>query len=191
MLIDSGGYLSIQSALLHPEGITACVAAYPVLDIESRFFTEDYEKTIMGNRMVPLKVLENHLAGTKPGTIVTADSVPLTRNPLAVCIVQHGRYLEFLGKDPILFPLKILEHANNLPLVFIYHGKQDSAVPFEGSVVFVERLKQLQPHAQVLLSLEDGEHGFDAIADLETPWLKEGLAVVARNWSAKKNSANI
>jgi len=188
---NTGGYLAIQSTLLHPQGIRACVAAYPVLDIESRFFTEDYEKIIMGNRVVPTKVLEDHLSDVKPGAIVSADSVPLTRNPLAICIVQHGLYLEFLGREPQLFPLKTLERASNLSFICIYHGKQDSAVPIEGSEVFMKRLKELHPQAQTLLLSEEGEHGFDAVATLETPWLKKGLAAVAEHWPAKKNSANI
>jgi len=181
---SAGGYLALQSALLHANaGIKACIAAYPVIDIKSRFFSEDYPKPMLiFKENVPLGRLEAHIANTKPGTVVTADGWPPERIDLAICAVQRGRYLDLIGKERILFPLENLEYAKNIPAIWVYHGKQDSAVPVEHSISFVKRLKELHPDALVHLTLEEGEHGLDAEVTLSTPWVKEGLEMVKQHW---------
>ena len=60
---SAGGYLSIQSALGSSSGVTvaACIATYPVLDFASRFYSEEYEKVILGAPTLPKEILANHL----------------------------------------------------------------------------------------------------------------------------------
>ncbi|KAK3082289.1 hypothetical protein LTS18_007845 [Coniosporium uncinatum] len=181
---SAGGYLALQSALLHPNvGIKACIAAYPVIDIKSRFFSEDYPKPMLIFREnIPVGRLEAHIANTKPGTVVTADGWPPERIDLAICAVQRGRYLDLVGTDTSLFPLENLERANGLPAIWIYHGKGDSAVPVEHSMGFTKSLRKLRPDAAVQLSLEEGEHGLDAEVSLSTSWIKDGLAIIEGYW---------
>lgn len=59
---------------------------------------------------------------------------------------------------------------------------QDSAVPVEGSISFHDKVKRLHPSANILLTLEEGEHGLDATVNTDTPWLKHGLAWTTRHW---------
>lgn len=70
---SAGGYLSVQSALLHPEvGIKAVIASYPVLDVDSRFFLEAYNKPILGTPQQPVSI-----ASIGAGEVVAADEIDL------------------------------------------------------------------------------------------------------------------
>jgi acetyl esterase/lipase len=97
--------------------------------------------------------------------------------------------LEFLGnKSSDLFPLERLKKlaASNqlsLPPFFIFHGEQDSAVPVDGSRRFASLLQETVPDVNVRLYIQDGDHGFDADATMETLWLREGLAMISRKWT--------
>lgn len=55
-------------------------------------------------------------------------------------------------------------------------------MPVAGSQAFYDKVKQLHPNADVKLTIEPGEHGFDGEATLETPWMKEGLDWVGKFW---------
>lgn len=118
--------------------------------------------------------------------ITEAD--PPNRLELAFSIVQNGRLLDYLGDNPYLFPMKRIENLSSasgsldLPPFFIFHGENDSAVPAEGSRKFVSLLRHRFPDARVRLYIQDGDHGFDADATLETPWLEEGLGLISSNW---------
>lgn len=182
---SAGGYLSIQSALLHPEvGIKAVIAQYPILDVTSDFFSKAYEKSIFGLPQQPKDIAENHIASMKPGTVLAADpSDPPSRLELALAIVQQGRYLELLGEGQRVQPLENLkEFKGRLPFLFLCHGNQDSAVPVEGTKVFEKLLKEVRPDAKAKFAYEDGEHGFDGACTLETSWLMEGLKEVQKAW---------
>lgn len=183
---SAGGYLAIQSALLHPEiKLRAVIAAYPVLDVTSPFFTEAYPKTLFDvtPAMLPPSLVDEHIAKIAPGAVV-ADAAPFPeRNGLAIAIVQTGRYLEMLGGDARLQPFKNLEaFRGDLPFIFTYHGRQDSAVPAEGTERWEELLRKVRKDGKWKVSYADGEHGLDADATLETPWLKEGLEEVEKYW---------
>ena len=182
---SAGGYLSVQSALLHPEvGIKAVMAQYPILDVASDFFKKAYKKPISGLPQQPQDLVENHIASMKTGSVVVADpSDPPSRLGLAFAIVQQGRYLELLGEGPEVRPLENLKaFKGELPFLFICHGNQDSAVPVEGTRMFEKLLREMRPDAKVKFAYEDGEHGFDEACTLETPWLMEGLREVQKAW---------
>lgn len=64
---SAGGYLAVQAALLHGANagveavgvnVRAAISMYGVLDIKSRFFTESYDKTILGVRMLDRGMLD-------------------------------------------------------------------------------------------------------------------------------------
>jgi acetyl esterase/lipase len=180
---SAGGYLSVQSALLHPEvGIKAIIAQYPILDVTSDFYTKAYEKPIFGLPQQPEDLVENHIASMKP-VMVADPSDPLSRLGLAFAIVQQGRYLELLGQGQRVQPLENLKaFKGELPFLFVCHGNQDSAVPAEGTKVFEKLLKEMRPDAKAKFAYEDGEHGFDKVCTLETSWLMEGLKEVQKAW---------
>src|SRR6266487_4875728 len=103
---SAGAYLAVQSALLQPVGtFKAIIGAYPMLDVGSEFFTKNYRKVISGIEPLPTSVVNNHVAAMTPNAIITAAEPP-ERFPLAIAIVQQGRYTEFLGKDPVFFPVE-------------------------------------------------------------------------------------
>lgn len=179
---SAGGYLAIQSGFSQPSGsIQAIIATYPAIDFESKFFSEAYEKSVRGAPMLPTSVLENHLQAMRRGQIITSVDPPERMN-LCLSAVQQGRFPEFLGTDEILYPLRRLEMVDEMPFTLILHGRDDSAVPVEGSVEFAEKARRIYGDEKVLLHTEPGEHGFDDTATLETPWLKECLRHVTDLW---------
>ncbi|KAI2671609.1 hypothetical protein CBS147355_8601 [Penicillium roqueforti] len=186
---SAGGYLAIQLALSYPSEIRAVIAAYPVLDLKSKFYTEAYPKTILGVPNMPNEIIEEHIAAmrTAPLPTVATAADPPDRLKLAFSIFQNGRLLEFLGSEDYLFPMKRVENLAaagglKLPPTFIFHGKQDSAVPFEGSQRFFDLVREKAPDAIVKLHGLDADHGFDFATTLETDWLKDGLEIITGAW---------
>ena len=179
---SAGGYLSIQSGLSQPVGfIKAVIATYPVIDWESKYFTEASEKIVQGAPILPASVVENHLRSMQPGMIITSAEPPW-RVDLCLSSLQQGRIGEFFGTDERLLPLNRLDKVIDMPYILIFHGRDDSAVPIEGSYKFVEKARERFWDDKILLHVEPGDHGFDAVATLETPWLKEGLKHVTKQW---------
>ena len=191
----TGGYLAMQLALSHPSEIHALITAYPMLDLRSRFYTECYSKPIVGVPNMPNKMVDDHLSkwisspADKKAYISAAD--PPNRLDLAFAIIQNGRFLESFGQDRTLFPIERIENLAaigapiELPPTFLFHGKQDSAVPVDGSSRFVELLQFKAPDTKICLYCQDGDHGFDADATLDTLWLKEGLGTITKAWLDK------
>jgi acetyl esterase/lipase len=184
---SAGGYLAILSALQRPDLVKAVIAAYPVTYIDSPWYMEaSTTKSPFGAPQVPQIVLDNYLSDMKsnPGKIVT-EAIPMARMDIAFACLQGGRFGEFLGKEEELFPARIVEKMdgkNKMPYLFVLHGKQDSAVPCEDSVKFVELWASKFGERKVKGVFEDGEHGFDGEATLETEWLKNGLVEVTKAW---------
>ncbi|KAL4906339.1 hypothetical protein BDW74DRAFT_177353 [Aspergillus multicolor] len=187
---SAGGYLAMQLALSYPSQIRAVIAAYPTLDLNSPFYTESYPKPIIGVPNIPVATIEAHLAAVResqrPQIVTAAD--PPERLKLAFSIFQNGRVLDFLGQEPDLFPLqrveKLAEEGSlDLPPLFLFHGEQDSAVQCEGTRRFADLLLRCGIKGEdVRVYIQDGDHGFDSDATLETGWLKEGLAMISRAW---------
>ena len=176
---SAGGYLSIQSGMLQPPGsIQTVIAQYPVLDYDSEFFSTAYKKSILGAPQLPRSILDDHLKTMKPGSVVSACNPPDARRSLSTSCVQQGRFLEFLGDDEMVYPMRRVGKVDgeSVPPMLIIHGKDDSAVPVEGSTKFLERAKEHWGEGKVLLHLEPGEHGFDGALKLEeAPWLQSVL----------------
>ena len=81
-----------------------------------------------------------------------------------------------------LYPLEMLKRVKGFPKVFAYHGRDDSAVEVEQTEAFVKRCGEVLPEGRLLVRYEGGDHGFDKLSGLETPWLKEGLEFVTEEW---------
>ncbi|KAK9851972.1 CAZyme family CE10 [Penicillium brevicompactum] len=190
ILLEKGGYLAMHLALSYPSEIRAIVGAYPILDVESRFYTEAYPKPIIGVPNIPVEVLEAHLSNmrtTHSPTVVTAADPP-DRLELAFSVFQNGRFVELLGADNVdLFPMKRVKALAaagrlRLPPTFIFHGRQDSAVPCEGSQRFVDLVREKLPDASINFHVLDGDHGVDFEATLATDWLHQGLSMITSAW---------
>lgn len=161
-----------------------------MLDLKSRFYTDVYSKPIVGVPNLPNSLIDDHIAAIAARDtpeIPTAEDPP-GRLKLAFSIVQNGRFLEFFGSNnPVLFPMERLQtmHPSSLlqlPPFFIFHGEQDSAVPAEGSRRFISLIREKAPHIATHLHIQDGDHGFDVDATLDTPWLEDGLVMISKAW---------
>lgn len=181
-LIHTGAYLAVQSAITQPAGtFRAIIAAYGMLDMKSPWFTQHFAKHPYGRPMMPPSLVDDHLASMKPGEIISAVSPP-ARADLALATLQYGRYPEMLGNDKSVYPMEMLREVKSFPPLFIFHGREDSAIEVKQTENFVRRLGEVMPGGRVLVKYEHGDHGFDALAGLETPWLKEGLDFVRGDW---------
>lgn len=189
-----GGYLATQLALTYHNDVRALIALYPMLDLKSPFYTTCYSKPIMRVPNRPNSIIDEHVRTLKA---CQSHCESPERLILAFSIVQNGRFLEFFdgGKSEVattnLFPLERLDDRYdadgesgglNLPEMFIFHGEQDSAVPIESSHAFVGKMKAQRPSAKVTFYSQDGDHGFDTFATLETPWLSKGLKSITKAW---------
>ncbi|KAK0948056.1 hypothetical protein LTR29_000580 [Friedmanniomyces endolithicus] len=195
---SAGGYLAFMSALIAPKAIKAVVMHYPMLDLRAPHYTQAYTKHIFDPPVpqIPKAVLDGFLANLK-GNEVVASAVPLARVPLAMSMVQQGRFEELFGSERSLYPIDVLDdgvvsESSRLPAMWILHGKQDTAVPVEGTHKFVEKLREKVPGVQLHVTIEDGEHGFDnhaagsgEAATLETAWVKEGVEFVEKFWPSR------
>ncbi|KAJ5381778.1 uncharacterized protein N7496_004206 [Penicillium cataractarum] len=186
---SAGGYLAAQSMLLHPEvNMAAVILVYPMVHLRDRFWDESYEKPMYGSLHLPFDKVEQHLRELTDGPIVTADErlergAETNRSDIAVRIVQNGKFLDFLGRQSEVFPVENISRATKLPsLIWIFHGKQDTAVPFYGSERFVEELRTEKPGVNVRFEGYDGDHGFDDDAVISEGWMKDGMSEVGKYW---------
>jgi predicted peptidase len=132
--------------------------------------------------------VEQHLRELPDGPIVTVDErlesgAETNRSDLAVRIVQNGKFLDFLGRQSEVFPVENISRATKLPLfVWLFHGKQDTAVPFYGSERFVEELRAQKAEVNVRFEGYEGDHGFDNEETISDGWMKDGMTEVGKYW---------
>ncbi|KAK3670352.1 hypothetical protein LTR78_009806 [Recurvomyces mirabilis] len=190
---SAGGWLAWQSAIYTPKSIGATVLHYPVLDLRAPHFTVAGPKELFPGAPaeLPSHILNDYVAKLKGDEVVGNDE-NLSRFPLVLSIVQQGRFDELFGTDRSLHPLEQVEDGavtSEFPSIWILHGKDDTAVPIEGTRKMVEALQQRGLGEDKLhLSVEAGGHGFDIhapdtneAATLETGWVKEGVSFLMRS----------
>ncbi|KAF4632861.1 hypothetical protein G7Y89_g5253 [Cudoniella acicularis] len=174
---SAGGTLALQSGLTQPQGfIKAVIAGYPGLGLWAPLTAP-----IMGAPTIPPIVLEEYLTNLQPGKIATSAHPP-ERMQIALCMRQQGITGKFYGSNESSYPMKVVQKAHHIPFLFLFHGKNDIAVPAEGSIQFAEFVKERFGSSNIDLRTEAGDHGFDMTATLETPWLKDGLTRVTELW---------
>lgn len=177
--------MAALSAFRQPSAgmIRALILAYPMLDMKSPWFAQAYEKHPMGRPTMPAAMVDDHIAATKPGTLVIVPEDLLARRELAVAIVQQGRYPEFLGTKEEFYPMELLNNVHSFPPLFIYHGLEDTAVSVDGTRDFVDKLRQSVRGAKVVMKLEHGDHGDTGLKpNLEGGWMREGLGFIELAW---------
>ncbi|KAJ6094543.1 alpha/beta-hydrolase [Penicillium canescens] len=187
---SAGGYLAVQLGLSKPSKIRGVVAAYPMLDLKTSFYTEAYPKPIVGVPNLPSSLVEEHLAANRTGGLssVITEADPPERLELAFSIVQNGRFLEFFGRDnPNLFPMDRIESLSAseglaFPPFFYLPRRTGLRSPCRWISKICFFATQKIPNVRLQLYIQDGDHGFDVAATLETPWLKDGLGLVSSDW---------
>jgi acetyl esterase/lipase len=182
---SAGGYLSIQAGLMRPDLVNAVIAAYPMTDLDNPWYAEKgTHKAPFEMPQFPVAVLDSHLSAIMPGKIVTGEFPP-ARMEVAICTLQQGRLLEFLGKDEKMFPLKVIEKMNGdekIPFLFVLQGKEDNAVLATEAEKFVGAWEGKFGKRGIVAIFEPGPHGFDTELEMDEPCLQEGLAGVTKSW---------
>lgn len=162
-----------------------------MLDMSSDYYCKPFDKPIVGVPNFPETAVDEFL-GTNSGKPAITEADPPARLEFALAAVQTGRYQQILGNSPELFPLEMIRETglppningsgSAFPPTFILHGQQDSAVPVSGTEKFVTLLKEVDPTVQLHVAIRPGDHGFDAFATIEEPWLKKGLDFIENAW---------
>ncbi|KUJ17425.1 alpha/beta-hydrolase [Mollisia scopiformis] len=182
---SAGGYISLLSGLMKPQFIKAVIAAYPMTYIDSDWYSKaSTDKSPFGTPQLPRKILDDHIAAIKPGSIVT-KATPPARLPLGMVALQQGLFGELIGSDESLRLEKVLvkkSAGEKMPYLYIFHGKGDSAVPCEQSEQFLKEWKAKFGEDSAIGEFQEGEHGFDGESSLEDEWMQRGLTGVTKAW---------
>ncbi|KAH8665368.1 Alpha/Beta hydrolase protein [Ilyonectria robusta] len=183
---SAGGYLSLHVGLNHPGDIRAVTAAYPAVDVGSPHFTGQYEKRVFGMPPMPRSTLVEHMKSIEDSgrTIVTADDVG-ERGTLMWSVVQHGLFGQFYPPQQTgLFPLLRLDSGDRFPRggVLVWHGKDDTVVPVEGSLKLKQKIESVDPELNFKLVIRDGEHGFDHAVNLQEDWALQAMQDCVNSW---------
>lgn len=162
-----------------------------MLDMRSDYYGKPFSKPICGVPNFSDSVVDEFLGATSGKPPIT-EADPPSRLEFALAAVQTGRYQQILGNDPELFPLERIRKiglpaslggsTSAFPPTFVLHGQEDSAVPVSGTREFVRLLKENDPTLQLHVAIRPGDHGFDAFATIDEPWLKQGLDFIANAW---------
>lgn len=184
---SAGGYLSLHLGLSHPNEIRAVTAAYPLVDAASPHFTGQYTKVVFNQPEVSKETISSYLSETEhqeTKKLVSSDPL-LQRGALMFGLVQHGLFGDLF---PIhqrgLFPLLRLADGARFPRggVLVWHGREDSVVPVEGSLKLQEAASEHDPDLDLRLVLREGEHGFDHSANIDDKWAAEALSSCVTSW---------
>lgn len=138
---SAGGYLAIQSGLTNPDLVKAVIAAYPMTYLDRPWYTvASTDKSPFGAPQIPRFVIDQHIAGLKPGAIFTG-AFPPARMDIAITALQNGLFPQIMGTDESFYPAKAVEKMKGnekVPFLLVLHGTGDTAVPCEHSVDFVK-----------------------------------------------------
>ncbi|KXS98003.1 hypothetical protein AC578_8761 [Pseudocercospora eumusae] len=189
---SAGGWLALQAGFLVPDRVAAIISHYPMVDMRSPHFTQNYEKQLMDTPQIDPRTLDDYVAKIKPGSIVTSRNPPDGSKFVAI-MLQQGSFPKYFGTEQDLYPLEMLEEATSFPPTWLIHGTKDSMVPVASSEKFAAALRKVLPETPLHVTLQEGEeHGFDlhdavsgTPASLETPWVKSGLEFVDKFWPNK------
>ncbi|KAL5585718.1 hypothetical protein FOVSG1_013410 [Fusarium oxysporum f. sp. vasinfectum] len=176
--VYTGGYLSLQSALLYPEVcIKLVMAQYGTLDFAHPAYNPKPATTLSAEASLTTK----YIRSIKPGSI-RLSSIPPQQWDLCLAILSEGRHRELVGNDDKIYIVKNLENAKRIPAMWLVHGNEDTTLPSQTGVDFVKKVKELHPNASIRFNVLPGGHGFDVMSTLEDDWVKEGVKFCSKYW---------
>lgn len=184
---SAGGYLSLHVGLSHPSEVRAVTAAYPLVDAACPHFTGQYTKTVFNLPTIPKETVSaqmTEIAHRKTKEIVSSDPL-LQRGGLMFGLVQHGLFgALFPTHQRNIFPEFRLEDGARFPRggVLVWHGKDDSVGPVEGSLKLKKTVSELDPDLDFRLFIREGEHGFDHATNVNDEWAAEALNGCVTSW---------
>lgn len=184
---SAGGYLSLQVGLSHPDEIRAVTAAYPMADMESPYFVGKYTKQVFMSPEMPKETILAQLQDVErreTKSLISSDPL-LERGALMFGLIQHGLFGDlFPANQRGLFPLLRIEDGARFPPggLLVWHGKEDSVVPAEGSLKLRETVRKYDPDLNFRLVIREGEHGFDQTTSIDDPWVVEAMDACMTSW---------
>jgi acetyl esterase/lipase len=189
---SAGGLLSICIGLAHADEIRATTATYPMVDMASEYFRTPTSSEPLPD--VPPSTVDDYLAQMDRSAI-RSSAFLLDRFDLMVAAIYYGslgQFYEYGAEDApreLRYPLKRLDQPDvKIPRggIAILHGLQDAIVPVEQSEKFVAKAREVMKGKpggdKILLTLREGDHGFDVEVPLEEKWLSSHLKVAVEVW---------
>ncbi|KAK8133289.1 hypothetical protein PG999_001462 [Apiospora kogelbergensis] len=186
---SAGGWLSVQSALLFPGAsrIRAIISSSAPLHAAIPQFTIPQPRTIMGSRPPPPRqaerVIRSYLRAMEPGAVKVGCD-PSDMWEMVMCIMQQAWLLRLMSAktDERLDVMGSLAKADKVPPMWIIHGLQDSFAPSVCSTEFAKRVQTVRPDIPLWLTLQPGDHMFDAYVSMEEGWVRDGCNFLSQYW---------
>ncbi|KAK8017707.1 hypothetical protein PG993_014033 [Apiospora rasikravindrae] len=186
---SAGGWLSVQSALLFPaeSRIRAVISSSAPLHADIPQFTIPQPRTIMGSRAPPARqaerVIRSYLGTMKPGAVKVGCD-PSEMWEMVMCIMQQAWLPRLMSAktDRRLDVMENLAKAGEVPPMWIIHGLQDSFAPSVCSTEFAKRVQTMRADVPFWLSLQPGDHMFDASMSMDEEWVQSGCHFLSQHW---------
>ncbi|KAH6649116.1 putative polyketide synthase [Truncatella angustata] len=184
---SAGGTLALLSALERPEvAVKAVLSLYGPLDDSVPELKISRPRMILGSWPPPPRRAEATIRSyvQKTRGKVRTDGDPTEMWELVTCILQQGRLPRMMNQrpDPRLDVIATIKKNGILPPIWMIHGENDSVVPTSCSTEFVRRVEEIVPNMPKLLSIQPGEHNFDASMTMKEGWIADGCDFILRYW---------
>ncbi|RLL96980.1 hypothetical protein CFD26_106778 [Aspergillus turcosus] len=189
---SAGGLLSICLGLAHADEIRAITATYPCVDMASEYFRTATNPEPLPD--VPASTVDDYLAKMDRSVIRSSALLP-DQFDLMVAAVYYGGLGQFYeygaegSPRELRYPLEWLDRPEaKIPRggIAIMHGLQDAIVPVEQSERFVVKAREVMKGKpggdRIVLTLREGDHGFDVEVPLEEEWLSSTLKEAVEAW---------
>ncbi|KAH1493747.1 hypothetical protein KXV92_006954 [Aspergillus fumigatus] len=189
---SAGGLLSICVGLAHADEIRATTATYPCVDMASEYFRTPTSSEPFPD--VPASTVDDYLAQMDRRAIRSSALLP-DRFDLMLAAIYYGglgQFYDYGAEDSpreARYPLEWLDRPDvKIPRggIAILHGMQDAIVPVEQSEKFVAKAREVMKGKpggdKIVLTLREGDHGFDGEVPLEEEWLSSHLKQAVEAW---------
>jgi acetyl esterase/lipase len=131
---SSGGYLTVNSALMFPHPKTKVMISISApIDGDVPYMRIPRPRIMVGSRPPPPRqaeaIIRDYLKNMRPGAIRTGCE-PSEQLELALCIFQQAYLPRYLGlkANPVLDIMKSLDGTKTVPPVWAIHGESDTMV---------------------------------------------------------------
>ncbi|RHZ49385.1 uncharacterized protein CDV56_103392 [Aspergillus thermomutatus] len=162
---SAGGLLSICFGLAHADEVRATTATYPCVDMASEYFRTATKSEPLPD--VPASTVDAYLAQMDRSAIRSSALLP-DRFDLMLAALYYGGLGQFYE-----------DGAEDSP-------REDAIVPVEQSQKFVAKAREVMKGKpggnKIILTLREGDHGFDVEVPLEEEWLLSTLKEAVEAW---------
>ncbi|KAI1379834.1 putative polyketide synthase [Hypoxylon crocopeplum] len=185
---SSGGWLSVQSAILCPQSnIKAIISISAPLNADVPQLTVPAPRTIMGTPArspgQAAAAIRSYKKSIRPGAVRTVGD-PTEMWDMVLSVAQQGALARFLGtkEDKRLDIMSGFDKVDKMPPIWAIHGQGDTIIPAICSLDFVVKLEKTLAGTPVHLTLESGDHSFDVGMHIGTSWVQKGCKFIEEWW---------